>query len=490
MNAAILERALILACWEGDDPLLAGFDTDPALLDVAGKTTAQRSVEQAVALGAHRIDVVLGERAAAYEACLGNGERWGCAIVYHYAAPGAQPLRSIVRLLAADAEYLLLHADTNLPAGHAPAPDTVACRTEDGEARWCGWARLSGAVLAACAATADSRPALAQTLFAEARLRRDWVEAHASAASAGGLLGAARRLLRAPDYPIGIARRPSAEGLWLGNGVRIHRTAKVVAPAYIGDHVLVGPGAVIGPDAVIGARSIVDRDVAITESVVAPASYVGAGVELRQAILVGRRLVNVALGVAVEIADRELAGSVAGEAAPTRPGVGERLLAAGLWAVLGPLRRAGGGPATGTAVEAVHAGVPGSWARHFREVFHPGLAAVVRGRLRIVGPAPRSAAEIARLPDAWRNRCLTGTCGLINEALLLGPDGADPAIRYAGDVLAAKKLQIRHIAGAVLRYARMVLADVHAQHQDRLPASPDGHSRHAAQEAPALARDS
>jgi hypothetical protein len=33
-------------------------------------------------------------------------------------------------------------------------------------------------------------------------------------------------------------------------------------------------------------------------------------------------------------------------------------------------------------------------------------------------------------------------------------EGADPAVGRAGDALVAKKLPIRHIAGAVLRYAR------------------------------------
>ena len=490
MNTIIVERALILACWEGGDPLLAGLGREPALFDLAGKGLAQRSVEQAVALGARRIDVVLGDHAADYQACLGDGERWGCTIVYHYAAPGAQPLRSIARQQAGDGECLLLHADTNLPAGHLPGPGTIGCRREGAELRWCGWARAPGPVLADSLRRAGSRAALAEALLADPRLATDLAAPHASAETAAGLLAAAQDLLRAPDYPIGIARRPAADGVWLGNGTRIHPTAKIVAPVYVGDHVLVGPGAVIGPDAVIGAKSIVDRDSRVADSVVAPGSYVGAGIELRHAILAGRHLVNVALGVGVEIADRELAGAATGPTVAAGPGIPERLLAAGLWSLLWPLRLERRGRVAGTAVEAIYAGVPGGWSRHFREVFHPGLAAVVAGRLRLVGPQPRSEAELAKLPEAWQRLGRAARGGLINESLVLGPEGADPAIRYAGDVLAAQKSQFRHIAGTVLRYAGAVLADRQAGRPEGAPGMPGKRTRQPAAEPPALARDS
>ncbi len=462
MSAMNVERALMLACWGSADPLLAGLDGEAALIEVAGKSLAQRSVEQAVALGARRIDVVLGERAAPYAACLGDGERWGCAIVYHYAASGPHPLRSIVRQLDGGAEVLLLHADTNLPAGYAPPPGAVGCRRDGGETRWCGWARVPGSALIACAAGADSRQALGRALLATPGVQPVVVDEHASAASAADLLATARSLLATPDYPIGIARRPDAAGVWLGNGARIHPTATVVAPVYVGDRVLIGPAAVIGPNAVIGARSIVDRGAVIVDSIVAPQSYVGADILLDRAILDGQRLVNVALGVDVEIADRELAGSIAKPQRATAPGIVERLLAAALWVAGRPLRGSRRAAAPDAAVEAIYAGVPGAWLRHFREVFHPGLGSVVAGRRRLVGPVPRAQAT-APPPGARQIDVAAGRCGLVNESLLQGPDGADPALRYAGDVLAAQKLQIGHIVGAVLRYARMVRADWRAQ---------------------------
>jgi hypothetical protein len=453
-------RALVLACWPVADALLRELDAEPALLEIAGKATAQRAVEQAVALGARRIDVVLGENAVPYAACLGTGERWGCEIVYHYSRPGRRPLQAIGRRLADQEDVLLLHADGNLPDGHAPAAGSIGCRVEAGEVRWCGWGRLPGAALARCLERADSRDALGRALRDATALRHDFTGAGIEVTTAAGVLAAARQLFDRPAPPIGIARRPAAPGLWVGNGCRVHGTARLMAPVFLGDHVMVGAGAVVGPGAVVGDGSIVDRDAVVADTVVLAGSYIGEGVELNGSLLAGRRLVNATLGAALEVPDRELASPLAAGADGATPGVAERTIAAVLWTVLWPVRallRVGAaGPVGASACEAVLQGHPGALRRHFRECFHPGLAEVVRGRRRIVGPLPGAcpAGEAPREPAGRNPR--SALPGLVNDALLLGPEAVDPAIRFACDTLAAKKSQIGDIVRATLRYARAV----------------------------------
>jgi len=471
MSAAGIEHAVILACWDNDDPLLAGIPGGAALVDVAGKPLAQRSVERAVALGASRIDLVLGEHARGYEVLLGSGERWGCAIVYHYASPGSGPLRSIARRLSREADCLLLHADSSLSGACAPTPQTIGCSVEGDEKAWDGWARASGSVLHDCAGNAVSRADLGRALMADARLRHVVADPSPSAATAAGLLSAVRGLLHEPDYPIGIARHPASAGVWIGNGTRVHPTARLIAPVYLGDHVLVGPAAVVGPHAVIGERSVIDAGATVADALAAPGSYVGRGVELQHAILAGRRLVNVELGVALEVPDRELAGTVATDARAQAPGLAERCLAIALWIAGWSLRRPrrSGSANPVSAVDAIYTGAPGAWRRHFREVFHPGLPAVARGRMRLVGPSGRSPAATAGSAEPSHEPVARARPGLVNEALVLGVDGADPAIRYAADVLSAKKLHIVHIVRIVLRYARAVTADRRQSGGDRSP---------------------
>jgi hypothetical protein len=483
MDALNVQRAVVLACWPSTDPLLAGMGADAALLEVAGKPMVQRVVEQVVALGARRIDVVLGDDATPYQDCLGDGERWGCTIAYRYAPSGACLPSSLARQLAEESDCLLTMADAMLPAGCPPRPASFGGPTMEGELTWSGWARLPGSALVAAAERVTSPRGLFLALSRNRQLHRCRDLAGPSAASAVALLDAAKSLLRAPDYPIGIARRPVAEGLWIGNGARIHPTARVIAPAWLGDHVLVAADAVVGPDAVIGARSVVDRGATVVSSLVAPGSYIGAEVELREALLSGRRLVNVAFGATLEIADRELAGPVGalGDAAGPRPA--ERLLASILWAASRPLARAAAGrlggrraPAQGDAsadvVAAMHRGEPGAWVRHFREVMQPGLADVARGRRRIVGPLRRSPSTAAAEAVAPNSSMALAVPGLINDSLFLGPDGADPTLGFAADALAAGRQPFGHLFRAIVRYAKAVAKDWRSLQRPRAQAAP------------------
>ena len=482
MDAMNVERAVVLACWPATDPLLAGLGADAALLEVAGKPLAQRVIEQAVALGARGIDVVLGDDATPYQDALGDGQRWGCTISYHYAPAGACLPRPLARQLEGEDDCLLLMADAMLPAGYRPAPASFGGPTVEGELAWSGWARLPGRALVAAVAQATSPRAAFLALCRNRELHHCGAVAGPAAADAAALLDAARSLLRAPDYPIGIARRPVAEGLWIGNGARIHPTARLTAPVWLGDHVLVAADAVVGPDAVIGAQSVVDRGATVVSSIVARGSYIGAGVELRETLLSGRRLVNVAFGATLQIADRELAGPVAALGAAVGPGPGERLLASIFWATSWPLARAAAGrlgrraPAQGDAsadvVAAMHRGEPGAWVRHFREVMHPGLADVARGRRRIVGPLarPPSAAPADAAPLS--SSMALAVPGLVNDSLFLGPDGADPTLGFAADALAAGRQPLGHLFRAVVRYAKAVAKDWRSLRQPAAKAAP------------------
>lgn len=475
-----VQRAVVLACWPSTDPLLAGIGTDAALFELAGKPLVQRVLEQAVALGARHVDIVLGDNATPYQDCLGDGERWGCAIEYHYAPAGACLPSLLARRLETEDDCLLLMADAMLPAGCRPRPGSFGGPTVEGELSWSGWARLPGRHLVAAVARATSPRAAFLALCRNRDLHHCAGVAGPAAANAAALLDAAKSLLREPDYPIGIARRPSAEGLWVGNGTRIHPTARVIAPAWLGDHVLVAEDAIIGPDAAIGARSVVDRGAVVAGSVVAPGSYAGAGIELRESLLAGHRLVNVAFGATLQIADRELAGPVASLAGAAGPGPAERLLATMLRLVTWPLaiaaagRLGGRAPAQGDApadvVAAMHRGAPGAWVRHFVEVMHPGLAEVARGRRRIVGPLSRSPSAV---PDeaAPSSPMAFAVPGLVNDALLLGPDGADPALGFAADMLAAKPQPPGDVLRTVLRYASAVAKDWRSLQRPRAPAA-------------------
>ena len=90
-------------------------------------------------------------------------------------------------------------------------------------------------------------------------------------------------------------------GVWVGDDVEIHPTARVEGPCLIGDNVRIDAGARIGPLTVVADNAIVGDDASVTGSVVLERAQIGPYSSLRGAV-VGRgtslhRGVNVEEGV-------------------------------------------------------------------------------------------------------------------------------------------------------------------------------------------------
>ena len=112
-------------------------------------------------------------------------------------------------------------------------------------------------------------------------------------------------LQRTELRPAGEEVRP---GIWAGNGARIERGARVVAPAFLGAHSRVRAAAVITRASSIGHHAEIDCGTIVESSTVLPYSYLGAALELANSVAGFSRLANLERNVEVEIADRKLLG--------------------------------------------------------------------------------------------------------------------------------------------------------------------------------------
>lgn len=117
-----------------------------------------------------------------------------------------------------------------------------------------------------------------------------------------------RNLIR----PIGTEIRP---GVWIGEGARIHRKARVLAPAFVGARSRVRAAAVITRGSVLEHHAEVDCGTVVENSTVLPYAYVGAGLDLSHSVLIGENLHNIPRAITVEIRDARLIGSVSRSAA-------------------------------------------------------------------------------------------------------------------------------------------------------------------------------
>lgn len=101
--------------------------------------------------------------------------------------------------------------------------------------------------------------------------------------------------------------REQKPGVWIDDGARIHRSARVVAPAYIGRGSRVRASALITGFSAVERRCVVDYGTVVEDSSMLPYTYVGKGLEVAHAVVDGKHLVNLSRNVALTIEDRKIA---------------------------------------------------------------------------------------------------------------------------------------------------------------------------------------
>jgi len=82
-----------------------------------------------------------------------------------------------------------------------------------------------------------------------------------------------------------------------------HPSAKLIAPYSIGESCVIGQEAQIGPDAIIEEGSIIDQKSTIEKALILPHTYVGEGLEVRNAIVSKNIFINTDLKTTVTMPD-------------------------------------------------------------------------------------------------------------------------------------------------------------------------------------------
>jgi len=95
------------------------------------------------------------------------------------------------------------------------------------------------------------------------------------------------------------------EQVWVGEGVKVATSARVIGPTYIGSHTIVRAGATIGPFASVERDCVVDCGTTVERSTVLPDTYLAPGLLIRNSLVDGRHLEHLGWGA---VADLEPAG--------------------------------------------------------------------------------------------------------------------------------------------------------------------------------------
>lgn len=219
-------------------------------------------------------------------------------------------------------------------------------------------------------------------------------------------------------------------GVWVGLHARIARDAQLQAPCWIGEDVDIGHGAVIGPMAVLEDRCFVERGAEITNSVIAPDTFVGEFAEVHDSIALGKTLIHTKLNSITRVDDDFLLCSLV-ENRPSVESVGalSRVAAALVMALGFPLAmlpmiaaRRRGIPVMrsllavcptapqGVVTYRELTGAP-AWLRRW-----PQLWNIVRGDFAWVGNRPLHPKQASRLTSDYERLWLSRRAGLISLA--------------------------------------------------------------------------
>lgn len=107
--------------------------------------------------------------------------------------------------------------------------------------------------------------------------------------------------------PAGHEIRP---GIWIGRRARLERGARVLAPAFVGDHVKVRANAVITRCSVVERHCEVASGSVVEDASVLPYTYVGPRLDISRALIGNQRLVNLERDLEIEIRDPQLIDSI------------------------------------------------------------------------------------------------------------------------------------------------------------------------------------
>lgn len=468
------------------------------MLPIAGKELILYTLEDLVAAGLTDCTFVLSEHAHQVEQLLGDGQRWGASFRYLLSRGDEAPSAVWSRISKADDRSLLiLRGDllrTPVVADFLALAEGQAC------GRLCGVAtepRASLVLLRPGHASDSARlQPLLDLLHGDAAADPGQTAAQAGAKSvplpAGDLNGlsdlrayhgANLDLVGGQFRGLAPAGREVAVGLIAGRFAKVAAASLKQGRAYVGEQSRVDAEAELRGRVVIARDVIIDRAAIITDSLILPHTYVGARVEVSNAIIAGAQLIRVDTGAQLTVVDafllseleRARGSAVANRALDRVAGALLLVFSLPLWplalaaSMLERAEPASSGEVTAGATESSaeilgkpvwrteylvgnrHSAQRGADGRS--ETFYcrrfateipllahlPRLLAVLGGQLRLFGVAPLTPQELEARTEAWQHVRDQAPVGLLGPTQLLLPTSAPLDERLMSDAFYASQ---------------------------------------------------
>jgi hypothetical protein len=261
------------------------------------------------------VDFIIPEEDHIIANVLGSGSRWGARFHYYSAAGAASVYDGIQGIQWKDADELILLAHSDrlplLRLNTLPTASTLLCWREN-HVYWTGWGLVRAADLALVPRGVEEPGLLASLLTTIRDVTCHLGEIPLTARSYDELLESNRRVLSGEFPGLLLGGKEVQPGVWMARNVKVHRTAKLSAPAFLGENCRIGAFAQVGPSAAIGRDCLIERETHVANSVVCGGSYVGQHLDLRSVVVDHSRLFSAACDAEIDGVDELLLGSVFG----------------------------------------------------------------------------------------------------------------------------------------------------------------------------------
>jgi hypothetical protein len=404
-------------------------DYPAALLPLGHCSFIEHALAQLACAGIRAVELVVSARPEALRRLLGNGERWGLSLRWHLARDAKAPY-GILRMFGLEAAPAVLigHADRWIAADAlailATGESLLMLRSDPSGLAWSGWARTGPAHLSRLCGQEDEAALGAMLAQHQPTLHRLEPGQCIAARNAAELLQAQRRILQGrhlAEVPASWLRQPwgaqSPDAL-------VQEGAIIQGPVLVGPACMVCASARIGPFTVLSRDIVVSADSLVRDSLVLPHSYVGAGLELDQAIVRGRQVQHLQWSVRTVLPASEGLLLDLSQRSPPRTGWLSRGMALSLCLLLlpwlladGAIRRARGLPWRWQSRQVITGQDAGSGQLREQNLRCPvdaelGGASplarygswldVLQGRRSWFGARPRSLSEWSQLSPDWQ----------------------------------------------------------------------------------------
>lgn len=431
-----------------------------ALMPLVDRPFIQHAIELLASQDIKIFHLLVSDQPQLFETALGTGERWGVTIIYHLQN---RPDYHILKTIITGEPVLLGHADTLPP--HQGTDQNAIFYNND---QWSGWVRFDSAVL-------KEIDRFKNKDFLEKHLRKNLPAVHVGTLQRCDTLAA---LLEAQSWGL-TAPELILSGNEAENAIRISRNAsfppsvRFTPPVFIGADCRIGSHCRLGPNCVIGDGSVVDGQDSIQNTLIMPGSYVGPGLELQDAVVDRSLLVNTHINTKLFITEEFILGDVKARlfrhSLQTLTSRLAAFLLIGLtWPVLLLLE---GRTTRHDFIRLPASNTPKTWKgchcqrlpqspfaspgiRHLLSIILPALPAIARGDLSFVGVQPRTADQIKRLRQDWRELYLQCKAGMITEAFINFGDQPSPDELYSAESFYFANASLSYDLKLIIRYIR------------------------------------